>query len=551
MSPAEAAPVRGPSVGAAAELGRHHRLAVGEPLAQVGAERAGLSHVPVQRALIRGLETLGDPEAAWQVAQEALAETPDVAAGRQDLLMAYLRLARTRPRAGTGDPLAEEAISVALAAGAAIGLEARVWAAADLLGRDSDREQALALAGQVAGELETRPGLGEAGDQWRLLLAFAAGRAGRLAVTQRLLAPMLSSRTDSREKPAQAILRAVDGPHADIRLQIILLQAELEAIPATAEDDQLRLHAALAAACNDLGIYPQALGHGRLELALRQRLQHPDHPSTLTIRNNIAAWTGMCGDAAGALRQFIALLPDQERVLGPDHPSTLTIRNNIAAWTGMCGDAAGALRQFIALLPDQERVLGPDHPSTLTIRNNIAAWTGMCGDAAGALRQFIALLPDQERVLGPDHRSTLTIRNNIAAWTGECGDAAGALRLFIALLPDQERVLGPDHPDTLRTRNNIASRTGECGDAAGALRLFIALLPDVERVLGPDHLGTLTIRNNIADWTGKCGDAAGALRLANALLPDQERVLGPDHRHPENPEQHRGLDRADPARVTR
>ena len=51
---------------------------------------------------------------------------------------------------------------MALAAGAAIGLEARVWAAADLLGRDGDREQALALAGQVTGELETRhdPGRG-------------------------------------------------------------------------------------------------------------------------------------------------------------------------------------------------------------------------------------------------------------------------------------------------------------------------------------------------------------------------------------------------------
>jgi hypothetical protein len=32
-----------------------------------------------------------------------------------------------------------------------------------------------------------------------------------------------------------------------------------------------------------------------------------------------------------------ALLPDLERVLGADHPSTLTTRNNIAAWTGETG----------------------------------------------------------------------------------------------------------------------------------------------------------------------------------------------------------------------
>ena len=415
----------------------------------------------VQRALIRGLETLGDADAAWQVAREALAGTPPGAAGRQELLMAYLRLARTRPKADHPDPLAQEAISAALAAGAAIGLEARVWAAADLLGRDGDRDRALALASQVTRELETQTSLGETGDQWRLFLAFAAGKAGHPAIAQRLLAPMLASRTTSREKPAQAVLRAVDGPRADIRLQIILLQAELETTPTIAEDELLRLYAALAAAYDDLGIYLQALGCGHHELALRQRLQHPDHPATLTTRNNIAYWTGMCGDATGALRLSTALLPDRERVLGPDHPHTLTSRSNIAALTGMCGDAVGALRLFTALLPDQEQVLGPDHPATLTTRNNVAGWTGECGDAAGALRLFTALLPDQEQVLGPDHPDTLTTRGNIARWTGRCGDAVGALRLLTVLLPDRERVLGPEHPVTLITRNNIAYWTAQ------------------------------------------------------------------------------------------
>jgi len=483
----------------------------------------------LQRALIRGLETLGDPEAAWQVARQALDEIPSDADGRQEVLMAYLRLARTRPSSGHPDPLAQEAISAAMAAGAAVGLEAQVWAAADLLGRDGDRERALALAGQVTAELETRTSLGEAGDQWRLLLAFAAGKARRPAIAQRLLAPMLASRTASREKAAQAVLRAVDGPHADIRLQIILLEAELETTPAAAEDDLLRLHSALAATYSDLGVYPQALSHGRQELVLRQHLQHLNHPRILGIRSNIAHWTGECGDAAGALRLFSALLPDMERVLGPNHPDTLTTRHNVATWTGECGDAAGALRLFSALLPDMERILGPNRPSTLTVRNNIASWTGRCGDAVGALRLSIALLPDMERLRGPDHAYTLSLRNNIAYWASECGDAAGTLRLFSALLPDIERVLGPDHTHTLTIRNNVATRTGEDGDAAGALRLFSALLPDMERVLGPNHPDTLKARNNVAFWTGECGDAAGALRLFSALLPDRERILGPDH----------------------
>ena len=61
-----------------------------------------------------------------------------------------------------------------------------------------------------------------------------------------------------------------------------------------------------------------------------------------------------------------ALLPVRERVLGPEHPATLTARANLARWTGMAGDAAGARDQFAALLPVRERVSGPEHPDTLT-----------------------------------------------------------------------------------------------------------------------------------------------------------------------------------------
>jgi hypothetical protein len=65
--------------------------------------------------------------------------------------------------------------------------------------------------------------------------------------------------------------------------------------------------------------------------------------------------------------------------LGPEHPDTLTTRNNLADSTGAAGDAAGARDQFAALLPIRERVLGPEHPDTLTTRANLAYWTGQSG----------------------------------------------------------------------------------------------------------------------------------------------------------------------------
>ena len=74
-------------------------------------------------------------------------------------------------------------------------------------------------------------------------------------------------------------------------------------------------------------------------------------------------------------------------MLGPDHPDTLTTRNNLAAPTSRPGAGRGdpAVGRTLA---DRERVLGPDHPDTLSSRNNLA----VAYRAAGRLTDAIPLL---------------------------------------------------------------------------------------------------------------------------------------------------------------
>jgi hypothetical protein len=495
------------------------------------ANRTGLTACQV--ALARGLEQLGDPAAALDVITTAQTELPSDAdpTEKLDLAMARLRLAQLTPGEHTSDPAVQEAVDLALAGGAAIRLEARVWATVDLLRTPTRRTQGLVLARQTTDAMDRLPHGGETAAQWRLLLGFHTGRAGDHTLAQRILAPVITRGTTSQQQAAHAVLRAITGPLADIRLQITFLQAELDLTPSTATQDLLRLHAALAASHGILGEFPQALHHAHHELPLRQQLQGPDHPLTLILRGNIAFWTGQCGDAAQALHLYQDLLPDIQAVLGPRHPDTLTTRGNIAFRTGQCGGTAQALYLYQDLLPAREAVLGPRHPDTLVTRSNIAFWTEQCGDTAQALHLARGLLPDLQAVLGPRHPDTLITRSNIASWTGQCGDAAQALHLFQDLLPDQQAVLGPRHPDTLTIRSNIAGWTGESGDAAQALHLFQDLLPDQQAVLGPRHPSTLITRSNIASWTGQCGNTAQALHLYQDLLPDQEAVLG--LRHPD------------------
>jgi tetratricopeptide (TPR) repeat protein len=411
-----------------------------------------------QRELVAGLETLGDVPAALRVATEALAGWPagaEFGAERDVLAAAVIRLSRITPQASAG-PLAEQLIAEALAGGAAAGLEARIWAATVLLDLPGQRATALTLAGQITADLETRSRLGTIGDRWRLLLAYHVGRAGLTDLTARLLTPLVTSADRARQDIARVVRRAVDGPGADIRLQNILLEAELDTLHPDAGDDRLRVHHALAGNYGALGDYHQALAHSQQELDLRTLIQGPRHPDTLTTRAGMAFFTGECGDPAGALRLFQDVLPDMEQVLGPGHPNPLAVRGSIARWTGQCGDAAGALRLYQDLLPDHQQALGSRHPDTWATRGNMAFFTGECGNPAGALRLYQDLLADQEQVLGPRHPDTWAVRGSIARWTGQCGDAAGALRLYQDLLPDMEQVLGPGHPDTLAVRSIIA-----------------------------------------------------------------------------------------------
>ena len=93
-------------------------------------------------------------------------------------------------------------------------------------------------------------------------------------------------------------------------------------------------------------------------------------------------------------------------MLGPDHPNTLTSRNNLAAAYRSAGDLARAIPLYEQTLTDAERVLGPDHPDTLSSRNNLAYAYWHQGRQAEALREFEDVANSAERLFGPAHDVT-------------------------------------------------------------------------------------------------------------------------------------------------
>ncbi|MFD7218471.1 tetratricopeptide repeat protein, partial [Streptomyces cyaneofuscatus] len=249
--------------------------------------------------------------------------------------------------------------------------------------------------------------------------------------------------------------------------------------------------------------------------------------NSATARNTLDALAVVL-DAAGAASEELLLLrhllDNESTVLGPDHPETLSSRNNLALALNDLGEHQQAVDLHQQTLAGRQRVLGPDHPDTLTSRNNLAAALHGLGEHQQAVDLHQQVLTSRQRVLGPDHPDTLTSRNNLATALGDLGEHQQAVDLHRQALADLERVLGPDHPNTLTSRNNLATALNDLGEHQQTVDLHQQLLADRQRVLGPDHPDTLTSRNNLATALGDLGEHQQAVDLHRQALADLERV---------------------------
>ena len=344
-------------------------------------------------------------------------------------------------------------------------------------------------------------------------------RQGRLAAACQAAAAALQARAGSLEQAWQ------DRPaRRDLVEQILAVHEHAAAFSGEDGSDLtlavLRLRGWALWFLNDLGdSAAQAIAVGEPLLADRERVLGPDHPDTLTSRNNLAAAYRAAGRAAEAIPLHERTLADRERVLGPDHPDTLTSRNNLALAYRAAGRAAEAIPLHERTLADWERVLGPDHPDTLNPGTTSPPPTGRGpgrrGDPAARADPG---RPGAGPGPGPPRHPGLPEQPRHAYRAA--GRAAEAIGLHERTLADYERVLGPDHPGTLTSRNNLALAYLAAGRAAEAIALHERTLADCERVLGPDHPGTLTSRNNLAAAYRDAGRAAEAIPLFERTLAD-------------------------------
>lgn len=275
--------------------------------------------------------------------------------------------------------------------------------------------------------------------------------------------------------------------------------------------------------------FAEALDIGDATLVRARKVLGDEHPTTLTVMNNLASTLLVRGDLVGARALQEQLLPLYRRVFGYEHRAAHALMNNLAITLRAQGEFAGARALHEQQLAVNSRVLGTEHRTTLTTLNNLA----LTLQAQGALPEARALLEQVysifRRKLGDEHPDTLTSMNNLAEVLRAQGDLAGALQLQEQTLAVGRRVFGDEHPRTLASINNLAGTLQAQGLFTLARPLQDEALAVCRKVLGEEHPSTLTSINNLAQTLLGQGDLPGARALHEQELAICRRVLGDEH----------------------
>ena len=182
------------------------------------------------------------------------------------------------------------------------------------------------------------------------------------------------------------------------------------------------------------------------------------------------------------------LVADRARAFGPDHPDTLTSRNDLANAYLDAGRADEAIALHERTLADRERVLGETHPDTLASRNSLAFAYRSAGRLdRGQSRSWSAPSPTASGSWARPTPTPWPPATTSPSPTGRPGGWMRPSRCCERTLADRERVLGETHPDTLTSRSNLANAYRDAGRLDQAVPLLERTLADRERVLGETH----------------------------------------------------------------
>jgi tetratricopeptide (TPR) repeat protein len=306
----------------------------------------------------------------------------------------------------------------------------------------------------------------------------------------------------------------------------------LSHIPAEYDDDseeKLYLAWKCAMALTSDGRYEEA---GKLQVQVmqtRRRVLGNQHPSTLSIMNNLALTYTYQGRWKEAEQLQAQVVQTMKMVLGNEQPYTLAAILNLSMIYSNQGRWKLAKRLQVQVMQTRKRVLGNQHPDTLTSMNDLALTCKNQGRWKEAEELEVQVVQKRMRMLGDVHPSTLISMGNLALTYSNQGRWREAETLQVQVVETTKRVLGDEHPSTLTSMSALAQMYWDQGRWYEAEEVQRQVLKTAKRVLGDEHRDTLETMHNLAFSLQSQACHKEAIALMERCFQMRQQVLGEQH----------------------
>ena len=183
-----------------------------------------------------------------------------------------------------------------------------------------------------------------------------------------------------------------------------------------------RLHAALGAAYDGLGMEERAVAHWHKAIEFFEKNEPPLLLDVAAMANNLGFIAKANGDLDTAESNFLRALEITHSQLGQEHEQTATVSSNLGALYQAAGFHEQAREMHMIALETRRALLGEEHPDTAQSHNNLALALLNTGDRAWARRHFEKSLASYE-FLGASYASDLeAVASNYCDFLREEGE---------------------------------------------------------------------------------------------------------------------------------
>ena len=242
--------------------------------------------------------------------------------------------------------------------------------------------------------------------------------------------------------------------------------------------------------------YEEAETLWKRALAIRERMQGPEHPDTASSLRLLGYLYREQGKYELAEPLFQRALAICEKVLGPDHLDTAGCLHQLAWLYDYQGKYEEAEPLHLRSLAIGERVLGPEHPGIANSLHNLAYHYDNQGKYEEAEHLYWRTLSIDEKSVGHEHPSTADTLNSLALHYIRQEKYEEAESLCERALAIRERVLGPDHIKTANSLSRLAYIYSNQSKYEQAEPLYQRTLKIFEKTLPPDHPSIAGILEN-------------------------------------------------------